>query len=107
MESRIKEINKEISGALEFWMDVMNKADADQWAYFLDYSDRDLLNVVYIFNHVAQNRAIKSGYIDVENATQKISAFKDAIKEAFGFDTIELTQKVLNLKEDNTNQKQE
>lgn len=70
-------------------------ADVDEWAYYLDYSEEDLLNALYIFNHVAQNIAIKKRYITEDNAEEKMAKFREGIKEGFGFDTIELTNKVL------------
>lgn len=96
MKEDIKEINQHISDALEQWSDIMLHADADNWAYYLDYSDKDLFNALYIFNHVAQNIAIKNGFIaDEQDAQSKIRDFRKQIKESFGFDTIELTNKVL------------
>lgn len=91
----IKKINKEISGALNFWQEMLLLADVDLWAYMLDYSEEDLLNALYIFNHVAQNIAIKRGYFTEENIEEKMAKFREGIKEGFGFDTIELTNKVL------------
>lgn len=91
----IKKINKEISGALNFWQEMLLLADVDLWAYMLDYSEEDLLNALYIFNHVAQNIAIKKGYFTEENIEEKMAKFREGIKEGFGFDTIELTNKVL------------
>lgn len=95
-EEDIKEINQHISDALKQWSDIMLLADSDEWSYRLEYSDEDLFNTLYIFNHIAQNIAIKNGYINENNATEKINYFKKSLKETFGFDTIELTEKVLN-----------
>ena len=93
---KIKEINKHISDALRQWSAVVIHADADEWSYFLDYSDEDLLNAMFIFNHVWQNRAIKSEHFkDEEDVIAKISIYRKAIKIAFGIDTVELTEKVL------------
>ena len=93
---KIKEINKHISDALRQWSAVVIHADADEWAYFLDYSDEDLLNAMFIFNHVWQNRAIKSEHFkDEEDVIAKISIYRKAVKIAFGIDTVELTEKVL------------
>lgn len=101
-KAEIKKINKEISGALKFWQEMLLIADADEWAYYLDYSDEDLINALYIFNHVAQNIAIKKGYYTEANAAEKMAKYREGIKEGFGFDTVELTNKVLgrNGKED-------
>lgn len=95
MNDLIKEVNKEISGALKFWQDMLLIADADQWSYLLNYSEEDLLNALCIFNHVAQNIAIKKGHFTEENVEEKMAKFREGIKEGFGFDTIELTNKVL------------
>jgi hypothetical protein len=92
---QIKQINKDISDALKFWQDMLLISDADQWAYYLEYSEKDLFNALYIFNHVAQNIAIKKGFFTEENAEEKMAKFREGIKEGFGFDTIELTNKVL------------
>lgn len=95
-KKEIKEINQHISDALKQWSDIATLADADNWSYHFEYSDEDLFNALYIFTHVAQNIAIKNGYINENNATEKIHSFKDSLKETFGFDTIELAEKVLN-----------
>lgn len=95
MNDMIKEVNKEISEGLAHWQEILNLTDADEWAYYLEYSDEDLFNALYIFNHVAQNIAIKKGLFTDENAEAKITKLREGIKEAFGFDTVELTNKVL------------
>lgn len=96
---QIKEINQHISDALQQWSDIMLVADADEWAYYLDYSDLDALNAIFIVNHVLQNKAIKSGHIkSKEEALVKALLFKNSIKEYCGIDTIELTRKCLGIK---------
>ena len=92
--ANINKIYKEISGALKFWQEMLLIADADEWAYYLNYSDEDLLNALYIFNHVAQNIAIKKGYLTEGNVEEKMAKYREGIKEGFGFDTVELTKKV-------------
>lgn len=95
MNDLIKEVNKEISEGLAHWQEVLNLADADEWAYYLEYSDEDLFNALYIFNHVAQNIAIKKGFLNDANAEDNMRAYVQAIERSFGFNTIELTNKVL------------
>jgi hypothetical protein len=95
MNDLIKEVNKEISEGLAHWQEVLNLADADEWAYYLEYSDEDLFNALYIFNHVAQNIAIKKGFINDANAEDNMGKYVKAIEKCFGFNTIELTNKVL------------
>lgn len=94
-KEQIKEINQHISDALMQWTNVMNTADADEWAYFLEYNDEDLFNALYIFNHVAQNICIKNGVFNKTNATPKMLKMRDAIKEVYEFDTVELTNKIM------------
>lgn len=93
--NEIKEINQHISDALEQWSDIMLEADADAWAYELEYSDRDLLNALLIFNHVASNKAIKNGILNENNVFKKMQQYVDALNYCFGFDSAELTKKVL------------
>lgn len=95
MNDLIKEVNKEISEGLAHWKGVLNLADADEWAYHLEYSDEDLFNALYIFNHVAQNIAIKKGFLNDANAEDNMGQYVKAIEKCFGFNTIELTNKVL------------
>ena len=92
----IEEINDHISDALEQWQEIMNIADVDCWAYYLNYTDEDLFNALYIFNHVAQNIAIKKDYYNGgTDIKEKIAKFKEGVKEGFGFDTQELTERIL------------
>lgn len=94
-KEQIKEINQHISHALKQWANILLVADADDWAYYLDYSDEDVFNAVYIVNHVLMNRAIKSGYIKgEEDALIKATNFKNAINAFSGIDTIEMSKKL-------------
>lgn len=92
----IKEINQHISDALSQWSEIMITADDDNWSVHLDYSDKDLLNSLQIFLHVASNVAIKNRKLDYKNVTEKIKVFTDALEECFGINSIELTKRVLN-----------
>lgn len=90
------QINEHISDALSQWSEIMITADADNWSVHLDYSDKDLLNSLQIFLHVASNVAIKNRKLDDKNVTEKIKVFTDALEECFGINSIELTKRVLN-----------
>lgn len=95
-EEDILETNQHISDALDDWSEILMGADACGISYHFEYTDDDLLNAFMIFTHVAQNVAIKNGYYQNEDdIKQKINAFKNGVKIGFDFDTVELTQKVL------------
>ena len=98
-KTTIKEINKHISNGLNQWATVLTMADADEWAFFLNFSVEDVFNALLIFNSIAQNRGIKSGHLNEVNAQQKGSAFKDAIKDFCGIDPAALASKVLDKNE--------
>lgn len=97
MENKIREINKHISDGLNHWCHITLTAEVDNWAQYLDYTDADLLNALRIFSHVASNKAIKSGFINETNAAAVGAQFKHECLKAFGFDSVELTNKVLNI----------
>ena len=93
----IESVQTELSKSLSMWQDILLHADADEWAYELNYTDEDLLNALYIFNHVATNIAIKSGFLNEENVYGVGERFKCDCLRTFGFDSVELTNKVLNI----------
>lgn len=95
----IKEINQHLSDALKQWADIMLLADADNWAYYLNYEKKDALNAVFIVNHVLQNIAIKSGHIkDEEDALKKGTLFRQAIFDFCGLDMREVVREQLSIK---------
>lgn len=100
-KAQISEINQHIKDALKQWSDIMLTADADQWAYYLDYDDEDMFNALLIFMHVWQNNAIKRQVIDGDNAAEKMKMFRDMVKECYGIDTFELSEKVIEKKQKN------
>lgn len=83
----IEEINKEISGSLDGLADIMLRADADEWAFYLDYSSKDVMNAVLVFQHVLSNVGIKAGKINAENAVTFGKRLHDLIKDMTGIDT--------------------
>lgn len=92
----ITEICLHISNVLEQLADITLEADVDNWSFFLDYSDRDLLNALMIFFHVANNKAIKDGQFKTpDDAEAKMHNLRIAIKDCYGFNSQELTEKVL------------
>ena len=94
-KEEIKEINSHISDALEQWAAIMVTADADEWAYLLDYSEKDALNALSIFNHVLSNIGIKNGTLSEENALNSAQKLCHLVKNLIGIDSIELANRVL------------
>lgn len=94
-KEEIKEINQHISDALEQWSDILLESDANEWSYYLNYTDRDLLNAVQIFFSVASNIGIKNKSLNFENGQYKIAKLKECIKDTFGFNIADLSRKVL------------
>ena len=84
--SHIPEINQHIRDGINQWADVMLTAEADQWAYQLRYFPRDLMNAVYIFQHVASNIGIKSGHIDEDRAATYGQRLRELVRDMTGYD---------------------
>lgn len=96
-KEQIKEINQHISDALEQWSTTMLVADADEWAYHLNYSEQDAMNAIFIFNHVLSNIGIKNGVLNDKNVIEKSKKLREFIKDYCGLDTIEITRKTLGI----------
>lgn len=96
-KEQLKEINQHISDALEQWSTTMLVADADEWAYHLNYSEQDALNAIFIFNHVLSNIGIKNGVLNDKNAVEKSKKLREFIKEYCGLDTVEIVRKSLKI----------
>lgn len=94
-KEKIKEINSHISDALEQWSAIMVTADADEWAYLLDYSEKDALNALSIFNHVLSNIGIKNGTLNEENVLNIAKKMRHLVQDMIGIDSIELANRVL------------
>lgn len=94
-KEKIKEINNHISEALEQWAAIMVTADADEWSYWLDYSEKDALNALIIFNHVFANIGVKNGTLNEEAVLNSAKKFRDLVKDMIGIDSIELTNRGL------------
>jgi hypothetical protein len=85
-EEAIKEINFAIRDSLNKWADIMLESEVDQWAYNLNYFPRDLMNAVYIFQHVASNIGIKAGLIDEEKAEEYGKRLRQLVVDMTGQD---------------------
>jgi hypothetical protein len=92
-----KEINQHISDALEQWSTTMLVADADEWAYHLNYSEQDAMNAIFILNHVLSNIGIKNGVLNDKNVIEKSNKLREFVKDFCGLDTVEFTRKSLGI----------
>lgn len=58
-------------------------------SYYIDYDEQDMLNAITIFYSVASNYAIKHGLLNEYNTEEKITNFREMVKDTFGLDTIQ------------------
>lgn len=66
-----------ISDALKEWADIMFDIEAHQKAHLLHYSEQDLVNAMYIFEHVLSNVAIHNGSITPKNVDKATEMGRD------------------------------
>ena len=85
-QDALKEINTAIRDGINQWADIMLTADADQWAYDLTYFPRDLMNAIYIFQHVASNIGIKAGRISEQNTEEFGHRLRQLVIDMTGYD---------------------
>jgi hypothetical protein len=85
-QDALKEINAAIRDGLNQWADVMLESEAKQWAYKLNYFPRDLMNAIYIFQHVASNIGIKAGHIDEQKAVEYGERLRQLVIDMTGYD---------------------
>ena len=86
----IREINSRMREGINIWADIMLMAEADRWAIELDYSPRDIMNAVYIFQHVLSNVGIKSGRINEDKAVEFGIRLRELVKDMTGYDPREI-----------------
>lgn len=88
----IGEVQAHISGALDDWANIMLGIEANQKAFLLHYTEKDLLNAIYIFEHIITNVGIYNNTIkDGEMAFLMGKELREYVKKFTSIDTIELT----------------
>lgn len=85
-QNALKEINTAIRDGINQWTDVMLESEVKQWAYRLDYFPRDLMNAIYIFQHVASNIGIKAGRISEQNTEEFGHRLRQLVIDMTGYD---------------------
>ena len=86
IDKQIVEINRHIRDGIDQWADIMLMADADKWAYKLNYFPRDIVNATMIFQHVCSNVGIKAGRIDEQKAKEFGERLRQLITDMTGYD---------------------
>lgn len=91
----VREVQIHISDVLKEWADIMLEIEARNKAYMLHYNEQDLVNAMYIFEHVLSNVAIHNGSITPENvdkATEMGRDLREYVKKYTGLDTHEIVK---------------
>ena len=91
---QIAEINQNIRDGVNKWADIMLESEVDQWAYNLNYFPRDLMNAVYIFQHVASNIGIKAGRIDEKKAEEYGKRLRQLVIDMTGYDPADIVSQM-------------
>lgn len=94
--SSIREVQAHISGVLREWADIMLDIEAHEKAHLLHYSEKDLENAMYIFEHVLANIAIHNDSItpkNIEKATEMGIDLREYVKKYTGLDTREIVKR--------------
>lgn len=87
----ISETNQHISSALDDWANIMLDIEANQKAFLLHYDEKDLLNAIYIFEHIITNVGINNNTIkNGEMAFLMGKELREYVKKFTSIDTIEL-----------------
>lgn len=91
----VREVQVHISDMLKEWADIMLDIEAHQKAHLLHYNEQDLVNAMYIFEHVLSNIAIHNGSItpkNVDKAAEMGSDLREYVKKYTGIDTKNIKQ---------------
>lgn len=85
-EESIKEIQTQFGESIAMWADVFSKAEKDDWALLLDYSEETIQHTFTVFTHVMQNIGIKTGHINMENVYEVADKYAQAMSDCFGIE---------------------
>lgn len=75
------------------WNIMVNNDSVDEEtgttpSFFMEFDEQDMFHATSIMFSVCSNYAIKHKLLTKENAKDKISKFRELVKEVFGLDTI-------------------
>lgn len=92
----VREVQVHISDVLREWADIMLDIEANEKAHLLHYNEKDLVNAMYIFEHILANVAIHNGSItphNVDKATEMGKDLREYVKKYTGLDTHEIAKR--------------
>ena len=92
-KQNIQQVNEGLRELMNTLADMMLMSEADQWAYLLNYFPRDIMNAVYIFQHVVSNVGIKSGRIDEKTAVEYGHRLSQLVNDMTGYKPAEWIEK--------------
>lgn len=92
-EKKLTKVSQYIREGINQWADIMLQADADQWAYNMDYFPRDIINAVIIYQHICSNIGIKAGRIDEQKAADFGQRLRQLTIDMTGFDPAQIVGK--------------
>lgn len=93
----VREVQVHISDALREWTNLMLDIEAHKKAHLLHYNEKDLVNAMYIFEHVLSNIAIHNGSItpqNIDKATEMGNDLREYVQRYTGIDTREVSKNV-------------
>ena len=96
----ISEMNVHIREGINTWASTCLLADADEWAYLLNYYPSDVSNVLLIFQHVCSNIGIKKGLIDEKKAVEFGERLRELVKDMTGLDPAEIVSELSDYREE-------
>lgn len=85
-DKQIKYINDGIRSGLDSWATVALELEVMNQARRMDYSPRDLMSAIYLFQHVASNIGIKAGIIDEDRTVEFGNRLRQLAIDMTGYD---------------------
>lgn len=92
-EKKLTKVSQYIREGINQWADIMLQAEADQWAYHLDYFPRDIINAVIIYQHICSNIGFKAGRIDEQKAAVFGQRLRQLTIDMTGYDPAQIVSK--------------
>lgn len=92
-EDSIKEVNEGICKSIDLWATVALESEVGLWAVDLEYNPQDLMNSIYLFQHIASNIGIKNGTINEDNVVEFGKRLRQLVFDMTGYLPEEILRK--------------